>query len=156
VSGLQNGPGEDEIAGPIQILLVEDCDADARALCRVFEKKSMTGSIERVVDGVAALEYLRDHARRTNSGSDAPIVLLVDINLPRLDGHGLVRVLREDEHLKDVTVFMLTASNDPHDIDEAHDNRVAGYVVKDVNFEMLGNLIQSLSRLAANRAPTDG
>lgn len=112
----------------VTILLVEDDDGDAKAVRRAFKKARIANPITRVVDGVAALEFLR--SPDTNLDEDR-FMLLVDINMPRMDGHTLVAELRADPRLRRLVVLMLTTSRDPADIDAAYNNTVAGYIVKE-------------------------
>ncbi|MDG4647355.1 response regulator [Roseibacterium sp. SDUM158017] len=109
---------------------MEDDDGDAKAVRRAFDKAGVASAIVRAVDGVAALEYLRDPARTAEAPGLEGRILLVDINMPRLDGHAFVREIRADPKLRRLIVFMLTTSRAQADIEAAYDAHVAGYVVK--------------------------
>jgi CheY-like chemotaxis protein len=133
---------------PVRILLVEDDDGDAKAVRRAFDSARIANEIVRVVDGIEALEFLRGTGR-----SVAPPdrhILLVDINMPRLDGHGLLREIRADPALKRLIVFMLTTSRSQTDIDAAYDAHVAGYIVKQSageDFLTLAGMLESFWRV---------
>lgn len=116
---------------PINILLVEDDDGDAKAVHRAFSKARIANGIVRVRDGVEALDFLREKYSGGNATRGDNFILLVDINMPRLDGHGLVRAIREDPDLRRLIIFMLTTSRAQEDIDQAYDGNVAGYIVKE-------------------------
>ncbi|MEM8623822.1 MAG: response regulator [Pseudomonadota bacterium] len=115
-------------AKPIQLLLVDDDDGDAKAVQRSFRKAKIANEMHRVTDGPAALVYLRNKAQ-IDPGT--PCILLVDINMPMMSGHELISEIRRDPALHKLIVFMLTTSKDPADISAAYGNHVAGYVVKD-------------------------
>lgn len=112
----------------VTILLVEDDDGDAKAVKRAFAKAKIGNPIVRVEDGIEALAALRS----SGDGSQVkpPVLLLVDINMPRMNGIELVRALRADPDLKRTVVFLLTTSKREEDIAAAYDLNVAGYIVK--------------------------
>lgn len=110
---------------PLTIVLVEDDDGDAKAIRRAFERARVANPIIRAKDGVEALELLR------SDQVEPPYVLLVDINMPRMNGHEFVTALRADRALRRVIIFMLSTSRSMADVNTAYDNNVAGYVLKD-------------------------
>jgi len=113
---------------PIRILLVEDDDGDAKALQRAFAKASIPNPIIRAMDGVEALEILRGENGRTKP--DSPLMLLVDLNMPRMGGIELIEALRADAGLRHLVVFILTTSDSEEDRRAAANVNVAGYIVK--------------------------
>ena len=115
---------------PIKVLLVDDDDGDAKAVQRAFAKARIANGIVRMRDGLEALEFLRETFGGKSATEDS-FILLVDINMPRLDGHGLVSAIREDPQLRRLIVFMLTTSRAREDIDRAYEGNVAGYIVKE-------------------------
>ncbi len=127
---------------PVKILLVEDDDADAKAVRRAFKSAQISTEILRVVDGVAALELLRSRSEPLLEG---PFILLVDINMPRMNGHEFVAELRKDPALSRLVVFILTTSNAEADIQAAYQNHVAGYILKETAGHGFQNLANSLA-----------
>jgi len=123
---------------PLTILLVEDDDGDARAVERAFVRAKIANPIKRVVDGVAALETLKGENGRTPL--PFPFVMLVDLNMPRMNGIQLVEALRNDEKLRRIVVFMLTTSKRDEDKIAAYDLNVAGYIFKETAGEDFLNL----------------
>jgi CheY-like chemotaxis protein len=116
------------IGDPISILLIEDDDIDAEAIQRAFKKQKIANPITRAVDGVEALELLRgeDKERTLNS----PYIILLDINMPRMNGHEFLKELRADKALHGCVVFVLTTSDADRDVDQAYSQNVAGYIIK--------------------------
>ena len=135
------------VVQPINILLVEDDDGDAKAVVRAFAKAKIANRIHRVVDGISALEFLRD-AERVKTVS--PLIVLVDINMPRMNGHEMVSRIREDSTLHQHVIFMLTTSKSSDDRATAYNNNVAGYIVKEKagqDFLTLVNTLDAYWRL---------
>jgi CheY-like chemotaxis protein len=132
----------------VTILLVEDDDGDAKAVRRAFAKAKIGNPIVRVEDGLVALAALRGEAGAP--ALKAPFLLLVDINMPRMNGIELVRALRADADLKRAIVFLLTTSKREEDIAAAYDLNVAGYIVKQnagTDFLNLVGLIDSFWKI---------
>ncbi len=113
---------------PLNIVLVEDDDVDAKCIRRAFAQAKIANPVIRAIDGVMALETLRG---MTGDAPDRPYLLLVDVNMPRMNGHEFVREIRADPALRDSIVFMLTTSSAREDIAQAYACNVAGYVVKE-------------------------
>ena len=136
-----NSPAIKITEKPINILLVEDDDGDAKAVVRAFSRAKIENRIHRVVDGVSALEFLRDAERMK---SITPLIVLVDINMPRMSGHEMVSRIREDTALHQHVIFMLTTSKSHDDRTTAYNNNVAGYIVKERAGQDFLNLVNTL------------
>jgi CheY-like chemotaxis protein len=133
---------------PINILLVDDDDGDAHAVQRTFRKARIANPIRRAIDGLDALEILRGANGKPELTS--PRLLLVDLNMPRMNGIELVTVLRSDEVLRQLVVFILTTSKRDEDMLAAYDLNVAGYIVKEKageDFLQLCGLVENYWRI---------
>lgn len=109
------------------LLLVDDDDVAAEAVVRGLRKHSMECPIVVAEDGRAALQILRgEHIRKIAK----PYLVLLDINMPRMNGLEFLRELRLDASLKGTVVFILTTSGAEADRARAYDENVAGYMVK--------------------------
>lgn len=106
----------------VNILLVEDDSIDAKAFVRAMSKLKIANPVTHARDGVEGLEKLREMGR--------PNLVILDINMPRMNGLEMLRRVREDESLRDTIVFVLTTSNDDQDKFEAYNLNVAGYMLK--------------------------
>lgn len=124
---------------PLNILLVEDDDGDAKALQRAFQKAKIANKILRAVDGMDALDILK--GRNGKEKMSSPHILLVDLNMPRMNGIQLVQALREDDELHKSIVFILTTSKRDEDKVAAYDFNVAGYIVKETAGQDFLNLV---------------
>lgn len=112
----------------IQILLVEDDEIDAELVRRALAKQRIANPIVRAKDGIAALERLRG-----SDGSpalDRPFLILLDLNMPRMNGIEFLKEPRADPKLHDGIIFVLTTSDADRDIIAAYEQHVAGYIVK--------------------------
>jgi len=132
----------------LNIVLVEDDDGDAKAVRRAFQKAKIANPIVHAVDGIQALEMLR--GTNGNDKVAPPCMLLVDLNMPRMNGLQLVEALRQDEELRHTIVFILSTSKREEDKTAAYDLNVAGYIVKataGLDFLNLVNLVDCYWRI---------
>jgi len=112
----------------MNIFIVEDVDLDVEILERGLKKVSSTVNLTRARDGVEALDMLtKDAVERT---LPRPFFILLDINMPRMNGHELLARIRASENLRDSRVFVFTTSANQADIDRAYSNNANGYIVK--------------------------
>ncbi len=135
-------------AHTINILLVEDDDGDAKAVERAFRKAKIGNPIIRAVDGINALEFLRGANGKEKIRS--PYLMLVDLNMPRMNGLQLLKAVREDKDLRSAIAFILTTSKREEDKAAAYDFNAAGYIVKATagqDFMELVNLVGCYWRL---------
>jgi CheY-like chemotaxis protein len=126
---------------PLNIVLVEDDEVDVMNVERAFEKAKISRPFLRAADGVEALELLR--------ASSTPVerrLVLLDLNLPRMNGIEFLRELRADEQLRRTPVVVLTTSDDERDKAEAFDLNVAGYLLKPATFVSFVDLMAALDR----------
>jgi CheY-like chemotaxis protein len=133
---------------PIRILLVEDDDGDAKAVERTFLKARIANPILRVRDGVEAIEMLKGTDQQPRL--EPPYLLLVDLNMPRMNGIQLVSAIREDPGLHETIIFMLTTSNRAEDKQAAYSLNVTGYILKEragEDFLKLFNLVDTYWRI---------
>lgn len=111
------------------ILLVEDDDVAAESIQRGMRKAEVTFPITVAEDGLAALEILRgEHPSRKIS---PPLVVLLDLNMPRMNGFEFLQAVRADPKLKPTVIFVLTTSSSDSDRAKAYNQNIAGYMVKD-------------------------
>jgi len=109
----------------LTILMIEDDDVDAQGMMRSFKKRRIANPIVRAHDGLEALEKLR-------AGEiSLPYIILLDLQMPRMNGIEFLSHIREDETLQSSVVFVLTTSQAEEDITAAFKQHIAGYFVKD-------------------------
>jgi chemotaxis family two-component system response regulator Rcp1 len=128
---------------PIRILLVEDSLDDVDLFTLALKKSLAAIELDIVNDGEEALRYLK----RMNSYTKItlPDLILLDINMPKMSGHEVLRELKQDRLLKIIPVIMMTTSQAPADITESYARGAACYLTKPDRFEDLKVLIRRLS-----------
>jgi DNA-binding response OmpR family regulator len=127
-----------------QILLVEDDRKDAELTLAAFAESNISNEVIVVRDGAKALDYLfrrGDYAARV--GGD-PVVILLDLKLPKVDGIQVLQALKADPFLKSIPVVMLTSSREENDVIRSYNLGVNAYVVKPVDFHEFTNAIKEL------------
>ena len=123
------------------ILLVDDDEIDVMNVRRAFEKGKIENPLFHAEDGLAALEMLRDGT----IPKERRLVLL-DLNMPRMNGIEFLRELRDDPELHGTAVVVLTTSDEERDRIDAYHFHVAGYLVKPVKFLSFVELMTTLNR----------
>jgi CheY-like chemotaxis protein len=140
---------------PVDILLVEDSDADAELTLRVLRKARLANRVVWVKDGQEALDFLYGEGEYSERPSARPRLVLLDLKLPRLNGIDVLRRLKGDERQRSIPVVMLTSSNEERDIVESYSLGVNSYLIKPVEFDKLGEQVVNagLYWLLANKVP---
>jgi CheY-like chemotaxis protein len=113
------------------ILLVEDNPVDVDLTLRAFARRKLINPIEVARDGQEALDWIP----RWAAGEPLPLVVLLDLKLPRVDGLEVLRRLREHPVSRDLPIVVLTSSNEDSDVQTAYRYHANSYIVKPVNFE---------------------
>ncbi len=126
------------------ILLVEDNPDDAELTRRALRKVHLGNNVVHVADGAAALDYLFHEGDYAQSTHAPPCLVLLDINLPKLDGHEVLRRLRADPRTKLLPVVMLTSSKEEQDLLRSYEQGCNSYVQKPIDFQQF---IESISQL---------
>lgn len=132
----------------IHILLVEDDEVEAEAVKRAFRRQNLPNDITVVQDGIEALKALRSEAGYPKI--PWPYVILLDINMPRMNGIEFLQAMRHDVKLRRGIVFVLTTSEREEDKLAAYDQHIAGYLVKaraGTDFADLTTLLDTYRRL---------
>ena len=112
----------------VNLLLVEDDEVDVQGLKRAFAKSRIGNPITVARDGIEALEILRGENGQAKLAK--PHLILLDLNMPRMNGLEFLEAIRADEDLKTSVVFMITTSKAEEDKARAYEKNVAGYIVK--------------------------
>ena len=124
----------------VNILLVEDDEVDVMNVKRALKKNEIENPLKVAGNGVEGLEMLRDP-----SIIPIPKIILLDINMPKMNGIEFLREVRKDPKLKGISVFVMTTSNNDSDKIEAYDLNVAGYILKPLSFETFVEAVKKLS-----------
>jgi len=120
------------------VLLVEDDDVDAMTIRRAISDLEIAGALIRVSNGEEALAYLR------GEGNEKPCIILLDLNMPRMNGIEFLEVVKADAALKRIPIIVLTTSKEQCDIVRSFDFCVAGYIVKPVDYERFVQVLKTI------------
>ena len=124
----------------LEILLVEDDALDVMNVRRAFKQNKLTNTIHVAQNGLEALEMLRNGALPHRH------LVLLDLNMPKMNGIEFLRELRADPNLQSTSVVVLTTSNEDRDRIEAYKLNVAGYLLKPVTFPSFVDLMATLNK----------
>lgn len=128
----------------MNILLVEDDDVAAEGVVRSLHKHNLAFPVVLAEDGLEALHILRN--QNPHKKLQKPYLILLDLNMPRMNGFELLEEIRTDDALKDSVIFVLTTSNADSDRTQAYHKNIAGYMVKSAvgpQFLKLAKLLDS-------------
>ncbi len=121
------------------ILLVDDDDIDAMSVRRAFKEINITNPLARSVNGEEALKYLYDRS------NELPCLILLDMNMPKMNGLEFLHVVKEEDRLKHIPVIVLTTSAEQCDIKESFKYSVGGYIVKPVDYKSFVEAIRTIN-----------
>ena len=132
----------------VDVLLVEDDPGDALMIREAFEAHEMTHTLHHVVDGVEALAFLRREG--AYAGSPRPDLVLLDLNLPRVDGREVLKAVKGDPDLRAIPIVVLTTSEADEDILRSYDLHANAYVTKPVDFERFIEVVRLTDEFFVN------
>jgi CheY-like chemotaxis protein len=132
------------------ILLVEDDNVDVMTVERALKDLNIKNQFVSTANGEEALEYLN------NNGNKKPCIILLDLNMPKMNGIEFLKIIKANDALKKIPVVVLTTSSQQQDVIESFKLSVAGYIVKSVDYARFAeaistiNLYWTLSELPSN------
>ena len=133
---------------PLEILLVEDNLGDARLIMETMKDGNIQNRMHLAKDGLKGLEYLRSCLQE--GGSPLPNLVLLDLNLPRMDGWEVLQAIKSDPALKHLPVVILTSSEASEDVRRTYDLSANCYLTKPVGLKTFENMVLSLEHFWSN------
>lgn len=127
-----------------RILLVEDNDRDVELTLTALEEYNLANEVVAARDGAEALDYLYNRGRFAGHANGLPVVVLLDLKMPKVDGLEVLRQMRGDAALRHVPVVMITSSREEQDVVNSYQLGVNAYVVKPVDFQ---KFVQSMKEI---------
>lgn len=118
------------------ILLIEDDKVDVMTVKRAFKELDIQNPVAEAGNGEEGLDYLKN--------KDNPCLILLDINMPRMNGIEFLEEVKKDEYLRLIPVVVLTTSKDPKDKAETFGRGISGYLVKPVDYQRFVEMIKTL------------
>ncbi|QDU10880.1 response regulator [Gimesia aquarii] len=133
-----------EHARPINILLIEDDEDDVELIKRSLKRDRIVNTFTHVSDGIMAMEYLRKQGEFTDA--IRPDLILLDLNMPRMDGREVLRQCREDESMDTIPIVIFTSSDDEQDILASYKYKANSYVTKPIDLVQFRDVLTGLSK----------
>ncbi len=127
----------------IKVLLVEDSPGDVRLTREAFRDAQMDISLSVASDGLEALSYLRREGKHHDAAR--PDFILLDLNLPRMDGREVLAIIKEDKDLRTIPTVILTTSDADVDIAKSYELRANCYLAKPVELDAFQELVTSIN-----------
>ncbi|MBL4705176.1 MAG: response regulator [Flavobacteriales bacterium] len=128
--------------GPI--LIAEDNDMDLELALEALSTLNLSNKIEVVRDGEEALDYLYSRGKYANKDNPIPVVILLDIKMPKVDGLEVLKAIQSDVDFRQIPVVMLTSSKEEKDIARCYELGVNAFVVKPVDFDQFNQVIREI------------
>ena len=129
---------------PLELLLADDDDGHAFLVERTFARAGIVNRIARAQDGQEALDYVYCRGEFSDRHSGAPLLLLLDINMPRVDGIEVLEKIKSDEVMAKLPIIMLTTTDDPREIRRCYQLGCNVYVTKPVEYD---DFVEAVKRL---------
>jgi len=133
----------------VTILLVEDDPGHARLIEKNLHRSNITNEIITVSDGQQAIDYLFSEGRYMGAQHPSPMLVLLDLNLPVLDGYQVLRRMKGDERTKHIPVVILTTTDDAREVARCYELGCNVYVTKPVDYEQFSEAIGKLGLFLA-------
>lgn len=128
---------------PFDVLLVEDEESDANLVRIALKQNKVFCNLHHVFDGVEALDYLRCRGERFALAA-RPDLILLDLNMPRMNGREFLQAIKSDEALRTIPVVVLTTSDVERDVVASYELGAAGYITKPVDMDQFIEAIKQL------------
>ncbi len=135
----------------VNILLVEDNEGDIILTTEAFRDMELVNNMSVVRDGEEALRFLRKQDEFAEAPT--PQLILMDINLPGIDGKQLLGIIKKDEKLSEIPVVMLTCSANENDIDECYDKQVNWYITKPIDYDKYTKVMHEIEAFYVSFVP---
>ncbi len=127
---------------PIEILLVEDNPGDARLALEALKESKIRNNLHHVTDGVEAMKFLRQQEK--HAGVPPPDLVLLDLNMPRMDGREVLEEIKGDPDLRALPVVVLTTSEAERDLVKSYDLHANAYIVKPIDLDHFMEVVQNI------------
>lgn len=127
---------------PIEILLIEDNEGDIVLTVEALKTTKIVNNLKVIEDGEKALAYLREEGEY--KGRPVPDLILLDLNLPKIDGREILHIIKNDDKIKFIPVVILTTSNSEEDVLKSYLEHANCYITKPLDMEQFIKIVQSI------------
>lgn len=131
-------------AEPLVIVLAEDDEGHAQLVLRNLKRAGVANELVHVADGEQALDFVRRRGRYAGRHPIGPLLLVLDINMPKVDGVEVLRQIKADEATARMPVIMLTTTDDPREVERCYGLGCSVYITKPVEYDSFVEAIQRL------------
>jgi CheY-like chemotaxis protein len=140
-----------------RILLAEDNERDVELTLAALDEHNLANEVVSARDGAEALDYLYNRGKFAGHANGLPVVVLLDLKMPKVDGLEVLRQMRSDDSLKRIPVVMVTSSREEQDLVRSYQLGVNAYVVKPVDFQKFVESVKQIGFFWAilNEPPPD-
>jgi CheY-like chemotaxis protein len=129
---------------PILIVLVDDDDGHANLVERNLKRAGVTNQVKRLKDGQEAIDFVRGSDTQSFGAVTQPLLLLLDIKMPRMDGLEVLRQVKSDPRTARIPIIMLTTTDDPREIQRCYELGCSVYITKPVDYQAF---VEAVNRL---------
>lgn len=140
----------------VTILLVEDDSGHARLIEKNLRRANITNSIKWVDDGQQAIDYLFKEGEYANSTHRKPLLVLLDLNLPVLNGYQVLKRMKEDASTRRIPVIMLTTTDDSREVTKCYDLGCNVYITKPIDYTQFSDAIRKIGLFLSVVSIPDG
>ena len=137
---------------PLSILLAEDDDGHATLVQRNLKRAGIVNDVTHVKDGQEALDFARCQGAYAGRTLNGPLLLLLDIKMPRVDGVEVLRQIKSDKQTEHIPVIMLTTTDDPREVQRCYELGCSVYITKPVSYD---DFVEAIKRLGLFLAIVD-
>ncbi len=127
------------------ILLVEDNPSDVELTLHAFKSANLANTVHVARDGVEAIEFLFGNGSGAN-GTPIPKLILLDLKLPRLDGHEVLKRIKGDPRTSSIPVVVLTSSSEERDVMQTYRTGANSYIIKPVDFDQFSEAVRDIGK----------
>lgn len=129
----------------IDVILIEDDQGDAEMIIRALKKNMPNVELVHVEDGAAAIDIIFGQGEYSGQGPRIPQMVILDLNMPKMDGPHVLKNIRYDERTRRIPVVVLTSSKEDSDLGRCYDLGVNSYIVKPVEYQHFTETISEIS-----------
>ncbi len=128
----------------VTILLVEDDPGHTRLIEKNLRRANIKNEIHRAANGQEAIDYLLREGEYANNKDSSPVLVLLDLSMPVLDGYQVLARMKSDERTKRIPVIVLTTTDDPREVKRCYELGCNVYIAKPVDYEQFSTAIRKL------------
>ncbi|MBN1348122.1 response regulator [candidate division KSB1 bacterium] len=128
----------------VKIIIAEDDDGHAALIQRNLKRAGVLNDIIRFPDGQETLDYLFQRSEYKNRVNGIPLLLLLDIKMPKIDGVEVLRQIKADSRMRKIPVIMITTTDDPREVAKCHELGCSNYITKPIDYDKFVEAIRKL------------